>query len=235
MGHGLTYKDTIEHFTKHMNFTAEELEWIMGKGICECLDWPIQSKARRSATAHQGKRQLEAVKRSIDGGEALLEAFRASGADYIFCCSGSEWAPVWEAVARRRIDGEPGPQVPRPLARDRGGGMATGYTLVTQRRSSRAAARRRGLLQGSCAIQGALLANAPMVVFSSESITYGERPGQDPGSQWYRNLSIVGGPHHLVAGVFKWANQAPTIETFFEMVLRAGELARARTRPARAI
>jgi predicted TIM-barrel fold metal-dependent hydrolase len=41
MGHGLTYKDTIEQFTKHMNFTAEELDWIMGKGICECLDWPI--------------------------------------------------------------------------------------------------------------------------------------------------------------------------------------------------
>ena len=84
---------------------------------------------------------------------------------------------------------------------------------------------RRGLAAGSCAIQGALLANAPMVVFSSESITYGERPGQDPGSQWYRNLSIVGGPHHLAAGAFKWSNQAPTIETLFEMVLRTTELA----------
>lgn len=47
MGHGLTYKDTIEHFTRHMDFTPQELEWIMGKGICECLDWPV-SKATGS-------------------------------------------------------------------------------------------------------------------------------------------------------------------------------------------
>ncbi|OGA44751.1 MAG: amidohydrolase [Betaproteobacteria bacterium RIFCSPLOWO2_12_FULL_62_58] len=38
---GITYKDTVDHFTKHMGFTGQELEWIMGRGICECLDWPI--------------------------------------------------------------------------------------------------------------------------------------------------------------------------------------------------
>ncbi|MDE2261710.1 MAG: amidohydrolase [Gammaproteobacteria bacterium] len=43
--HGLTYKQTSEHFTKHMKFTAEQLEWIMGRGICECLDWPIPNEA----------------------------------------------------------------------------------------------------------------------------------------------------------------------------------------------
>lgn len=42
--HGLTYQQTIEHFTKHMSFTPEQLEWIMGRGICECLDWPITRK-----------------------------------------------------------------------------------------------------------------------------------------------------------------------------------------------
>ena len=41
MGHGLTYKDTIEQFTTHFPFSEEELEWIMGRGICECLDWPL--------------------------------------------------------------------------------------------------------------------------------------------------------------------------------------------------
>ena len=41
MAHGLTYRDTIEQFTKHFPFTEDELEWIMGRGICECLDWPI--------------------------------------------------------------------------------------------------------------------------------------------------------------------------------------------------
>jgi len=165
------------------------------------------------------------MKRSIDGGEALLEAFRACGADYVFCCSGSEWAPVWEAVARRRLDGETGPQYLDLWHETVAVGIATGYALVTQRAQPVLLHAGAGLLQGSCAIQGALLANAPMVVFSSESITYGERPGQDPGSQWYRNLSIVGGPHHLVAGAFKWSNQVPTIETLFEMVLRTTEIA----------
>jgi len=165
------------------------------------------------------------VKRSIDGGEALLEAIRAGGADYIFCCSGSEWAPVWEAVARRRLDGETGPQYLDLWHETVAVGMATGYALITQRAQPVLLHAGAGLLQGSLAIQGALLANAPMVVFSSESITYGERPGQDPGSQWYRNLSVVGGPHHLVSGAFKWSNQAPSIETLFEMVLRTMELA----------
>jgi acetolactate synthase I/II/III large subunit len=164
------------------------------------------------------------MKRSIDGGEALLQAFRACGADYIFCCSGSEWAAVWEAVARRQMEEEPGPKYLDLWHETVAVAMATGFTLVTQRPQPVLLHAGAGLLQGSCAIQGALLSNVPMVVFSSESITYGERLGQDPGSQWYRNLSVVGGPHNLVAGVFKWANQAPTIETLYEMVLRTTEL-----------
>ena len=47
MEHGLTYTDTIEQFTKYFPFTEEELEWIMGRGICECLGWPIPVNAER--------------------------------------------------------------------------------------------------------------------------------------------------------------------------------------------
>jgi predicted TIM-barrel fold metal-dependent hydrolase len=45
MGHGLTYTDTIEQFTKHMGLTDEELEWVMGRGLCQVLDWPIEVRA----------------------------------------------------------------------------------------------------------------------------------------------------------------------------------------------
>lgn len=45
LGHGLTYKDTIEQFTKHFDFTEDELEWIMGRGISECLGWPVPDHA----------------------------------------------------------------------------------------------------------------------------------------------------------------------------------------------
>jgi acetolactate synthase-1/2/3 large subunit len=64
-----------------------------------------------------------------------------------------------------------------------------------------------------------------MLICSAEAITYGERPGVDPGSQWYRNLSVVGGPHGLVGGIVKWANQVGSVETLYEMAKRAGELA----------
>jgi hypothetical protein len=48
MDHGLTYKETIEHFTKHMGFSDDELKWIMGLGICDCLDWPATGAAASS-------------------------------------------------------------------------------------------------------------------------------------------------------------------------------------------
>ena len=38
---------------------------------------------------------------SLDGGEALIRAAADLGSDYVFSSSGSEWAPVWEAYARR--------------------------------------------------------------------------------------------------------------------------------------
>ena len=165
------------------------------------------------------------MKRYIDGGEAVLAAFRALDMHYVFCASGSEWAPVWEAVVRQRQEGLPGPQYLDLWHETVAVGMANGYALVTGKPQAVLLHAGPGLLQGSCAIHGALLAGVPMIVMSSESITYGERAGCDPGSQWYRNLSIVGGPHALVPGIFKWANQAPTIETVHELTIRATEMA----------
>jgi acetolactate synthase I/II/III large subunit len=174
--------------------------------------------------AHRRDGQVVEVKRYIDGGEALLAAFRALDVDYVFCCSGSEWAPVWEAMARQKLEATPGPGYIDLWHETVAVGMATGYALIRRRPQPVLLHAGPGLLQGACAVHGALLTGVPMLVLSSESITYGERPGRDPGSQWYRNLSVVGGPHSLVPHIFKWANQAPTVETLFEMVVRAGEL-----------
>jgi len=41
-GRGLTYTQAIEHFTKHIGFSETELEFVMGRGICDCLEWPIE-------------------------------------------------------------------------------------------------------------------------------------------------------------------------------------------------
>jgi acetolactate synthase I/II/III large subunit len=169
---------------------------------------------------------------SRDGGEALLDAFRTLGIEYVFTASGSEWAPVWEAFARRERDGEDAPVYLDLWHETVAVGMATGYALVERRPAAVLLHAGAGLLQGASAIHGGQLAGAPMVVLSSESVTYGEGDGPDPGSQWYRNLSIVGGPHTLVSGYVKWATQAGSVSTLAGTVVRAGEMAqRAPTGP----
>ena len=162
-----------------------------------------------------------------DGGDAVISAFMAAGADYVFSSPGSEWAPVWESIARRHRDGLPCPHYLDLTHETVAVGMATGYGLVTRRGQGVLLHAGPGLLQGSVAIHGALLAGVPMVVASSESTTYGDGPGPDPGGQWYRNLSVVGGPHVLAAPFTKWSNQAASVHTLPAMVTRASELASA--------
>jgi hypothetical protein len=53
---GLTYQDTIEHFTRDMGFDADQLDWIMGRGICECLDWPVPEAHRSNDMGSAGSR-----------------------------------------------------------------------------------------------------------------------------------------------------------------------------------
>jgi len=79
-----------------------------------------------------------------------------------------------------------------------------------------------GLLQGANAVHGALLTGVPLVVCSGESTGYGDAAGPDPGSQWYRNLSIVGGPQALAAPFTKWACAAGDVSVLYDMVKRPG-------------
>ncbi|MEV6350141.1 thiamine pyrophosphate-dependent enzyme [Actinoplanes sp. NPDC051851] len=162
---------------------------------------------------------------STDGGDAVVAAFTAVGADYIFSSPGSEWAPVWESLARRHRDGLPCPAYLDLTHETVAVGMATGYALVTRRPQGVLLHAGPGLLQGAMAVHGALLAGAPMLVASSESVTYGDGPGPDPGGQWYRNLSVVGGPHTMAAPFTKWSNQAASVHTLPTMITRSAELA----------
>ena len=161
----------------------------------------------------------------LDGGEALIRAATDLGSDYIFSSSGSEWAPVWEAYARRaeaNIETLPYVDVTHETTAV---GLATGYAAVTGRPQVVLLHAAAGLLQGANAIHGALVAGAPVVVCSGESTGYGDGGGPDPGSQWYRNLSVVGGPQGVAAPFTKWACAAADVSVLYGMVKRAGELA----------
>jgi acetolactate synthase-1/2/3 large subunit len=170
----------------------------------------------------------------LDGGDAVLQAAEDLGADFIFSSAGSEWAPVWEALARRDgagpTAGGAGPTAGGPRYLDLthetlAVAMATGYANVTGRAQFVLLHAAAGLLQGANAIHGALLAGAPMVVCSGESTGYGDAAGPDPGSQWYRNLSVVGGPQAIAAPFTKWSNAAADVSVLYGMLKRAGELA----------
>lgn len=162
---------------------------------------------------------------TLDGGEALLAAARDAGADYIFTSSGSEWAPVWEALARADESGAETPKYIDTAHETIAVGMATGYAAVTGRGQVVLLHAGAGLLQGANAIHGALLSHTPMVVLSGESTGYGDADGPDPGGQWYRNLSMVGGPQAFAAPFTKWSNGAHDVSVVYGMVKRAAEIA----------
>ena len=159
-----------------------------------------------------------------DGGEAILEAFRNMNVEYVISSPGSEWPSFWEAMARQKRDGTPGPTYMDCGHETIAVTMASAYTKITGRMQAVLLHAGAGILQGSMAVGAARAMEVPMLVMSGEALGYGESEF-DPGSQWYRNLSIVGGTQRLIEPVVKWAQQAPAPETLYESVVRAGELA----------
>ena len=160
-----------------------------------------------------------------DGGEAILEAFRNLDIDYIISSPGSEWAPVWEALARQKINETPGPQYINCWHETLAVNMAIGYTRVTGKMQAVLLHAGVGLLQGGVGIHGAYLGETPMLICSGEANSYGENPDLDPQGQWYRNLSVVGGPNRWVEPFTKWSGQATSPYTLYEQLTRAGEMA----------
>jgi acetolactate synthase I/II/III large subunit len=64
------------------------------------------------------------------------------------------------------------------------------------------------------------------VVCSGESTGYGDGAGPDPGSQWYRNLSVVGGPQAVAAPFTKWACAAADPAVLYGMATAVMALGR---------
>ena len=165
------------------------------------------------------------MKNYIDGGEAVVQAFRCLNIDYVMASPGSEWGAVWEAFARQKVANAPGPTyfscAHETLAVD----LALGYTQITGRMQAVMLHTGVGLLQGAVGIDAAQRQGIPMLVVSGESLSYGDQKGFDPGPQWQAALSVVGGPQRLVEPLVKWANQATSPATLFQQLISAGEMA----------
>ncbi len=168
----------------------------------------------------------------LDGGEAVIQAFRCLGCDHVMASPGSEWGAVWEAFARQSVANTPGPRylscAHETLAVD----LAIGYSAVTGRMQGVMLHTGVGLLQGAMGIDAAKRLGVPMLVVAGESITYGAEENMRPGPQWLASLSAVGGPHRLAEPLVKWSAQVSSPATLFAQLVRAGELAqRAPTGP----
>ncbi len=164
------------------------------------------------------------MKNYMDGGEAILEAFRKLKIDYIMSSPGSEWSPVWEALVRQKLGNHQGPTYIDAWHETLAVNMATGYTLITGRPQAVLVHAGVGLLQGSMGVHGALQSEVPMIVMSGESQTLGENPDIDIEQQWYGGIS-VGGAERYVDNITKWARQVTSPYTLYETVIRAGEMA----------
>jgi acetolactate synthase-1/2/3 large subunit len=164
------------------------------------------------------------MKNYLDGGEAILEAFRRLKIDYIMSSPGSEWSPIWEALARQQLGKKPGPTFIESWHETLAVNMASGYTLITGQPQAVLLHAGVGVLQGSMGIHGALQNEIPMVVMSGESQTLGEDPDLDIEQQWYGGLT-VGGIERFIEPVTKWARAVTSPHTLYESVIRAGEMA----------
>src|SRR3954447_27011327 len=164
------------------------------------------------------------MKNYVDGGEAILEAFRKLKIDYIMSSPGSEWSPLWEALARQKLDNKAGPTFVESWHETLAVNMAAGYTLITGRPQAVLLHAGVGMLQGSLGVHGAMQNEVPMVVMSGESQTLGEDPDLDIEQQWYGGLS-VGGIERFVEPFTKWARAVTSPYTLYESVIRAGEMA----------
>lgn len=161
----------------------------------------------------------------LDGGEAIVEAFRRLDIDYVMASPGSEWGSVWEAFARQDADNTDGPTYLSCAHETLAVNLAMGYTAMTGRMQAVMLHTGVGLLQGSMGVDAANRQGIPMVVVSGESLTYSEQDGFEPGAQWHGVLSVVGGPSSLVDRITKWSQAVSSPHTLHEQLVRAGEMA----------
>ena len=161
------------------------------------------------------------------GGQAMLKVMQRIGIDYILSSPGSEWPPVWEALAEQAEQGIKKPGYVNCRHEAVAVAMAAGYTKVTGRPLVVMLHATAGPLNAAMTLRAALQERTPMVIISGEISAYGENTRvADPGGQWLHDLTDLGGSPDLLRGCVKWADRlmaaellAPTIERAVQIAL----------------
>jgi len=163
--------------------------------------------------------------RSIGGAEALLRALKAMGVERIYASPGSDWAPLWEALAGPAAETE----FPRYLSsrhEETAVAMAMGYAKATGKLAAIVLHTTVGALHATMLLRAALHERLPLVVLAGESIAFGE--GDLPvGRQWLRLLTDTGGPARLMEQCAKWSFGLNTDLLLAPTIQRACQIAAA--------
>lgn len=149
---------------------------------------------------------------TITGAEAFLDAFDSFNVRAIFASPGSEQPPIWEALAKRRAEGNEMPQYVNCRHELLAVSAAWIYGHLTESLPAVIVHTSQGLLNGSMAIRGAYRSKEPMVVVAGGSSTFGEGKF-DPGGQWLGGLADEKGPSHVAAPFVKWIGEIHSPET----------------------
>ena len=163
------------------------------------------------------------------GAEALLRGLRAMGVERIFASPGSDWAPVWEALAAPHAATD-FPQYVSSRHEETAAAMALGYAKATGKLPAVILHTTVGSLHATMIVRAALHERIPMVVLAGESIGFGEPPGPTLGRQWLRLLTDTGGPARLMEPCVKWSFALNRSALLPHTVQRACQLAMAAPR-----
>ncbi len=166
--------------------------------------------------------------KGLTGAQTLLRVLGGMGIERIFASPGSEWSPVWEALAQPQSESIPLYVTSRH--EEIAVGMASGYAKSTGKLAAVTIHTTVGALHASMALRGALHEQVPMVVFTGESIAFGEDEGPDAGGQWIGHLADIGGPARLVDRCVKWSFGVNTKAILPATIQRACQLAMAAPR-----
>jgi len=166
--------------------------------------------------------------KGLTGAQTLLRVLHAMGVERIFASPGSEWSPVWEALAEPGVERMPLYMSTRH--EEVAVGMASGYAKSTGKLPAVMIHTTVGALHAAMAMRGALHEQVPMVVFTGESIGFGEDDGPDVGGQWLSHLADIGGPARLVDRCVKWSLGVNTKSILPSTIQRACRLAMAAPR-----
>ena len=124
------------------------------------------------------------------------------GVECIFASPGSDWAPLWEALAS---DPDWYSRYVSSRHEETAIAMALGYAKATGKLPAVMVHTTVGALHTAMIARAALHERVPMVILAGEVIGFAEPPSPKVGRQWLRLLTDLGGPARLMEGCVKWS------------------------------